>query len=240
MTPSVFDKFLHISKLKALKNNYLVIFAIAMLSCVLTQTNAQVSFGLTAGGNLQNITGTDAKGDKLSNKLVPRFALGVNLGFMIAPEYSIQPGITFATKGANSADGNTKTNLSYIEVPINFIYKPVFMGGNLLLGFGPYVAYGVGGKVKTTIGGVTVDRKVSYKKTITVENLLSPTNVYYAPLDAGVNFLAGYELSNGISFQINAQLGLVKTNPTVTGATSDKTSLKNTGFGVSLGYKLKR
>ena len=217
-----------------MKQNRLFVLAITLLFGVFTQTNAQISFGATVGGNFQNITGTDAKGDKLSNKLVPRYALGLNLGFSLAPEYGIQLGATFATKGANSADGNTKTNLAYVEVPVNFIYKPVFMGGNLLLGFGPYVAFGVGGKTKYP----NSESKVVYKKTIGTTDLLS-SNSYYAPIDAGVNFLAGYELSNGVSFQVNAQLGLVKINPTVTGLASDKGSLKNTGFGVSLGYRFK-
>ena len=222
-----------------MKNNHLIILAIAFFSGVFTQTNAQVSFGGTAGFNFQNITGTDIKGDKMTNKLVPRYALGVTADFMLAPEYSIRPGIIFTTKGANSSDGYTKTNLAYIEVPINFLYKPAFNGGNILLGFGPYLAYGVGGKVKSTVGSTSLDRKVSYKKTIGTGEVLSTSNVYYAPFDSGINLLAGYEFSSGLSFQVNAQLGLVKINPTVTGATSDKASMKNTGFGVSLGYRMR-
>jgi hypothetical protein len=57
-------------------------------------------------------------------------------------------------------------------------------------------------------------------------------------LDAGANLLAGYEFSNRFSFQLNAQLGLTKINPEYEGATNDKTSAKNTGFGFSVGCRL--
>jgi hypothetical protein len=56
-------------------------------------------------------------------------------------------------------------------------------------------------------------------------------------LDAGANLLAGYEFSNRISFQLNAQLGLAKINSKYENSPNAKTSAKNTGFGVSLGYR---
>ena len=52
--------------------------------------------------------------------------------------------------------------------------------------------------------------------------------------DAGANFLAGYEFSNKLSFQLNAGLGLVNILNTESG---DDAKLKNTGFGISLGYR---
>ncbi len=65
-----------------------------------------------------------------------------------------------------------------------------------------------------------------------------PDNVVYLrPLDAGANFLVGYEFGNRISFQLNAQLGLTKINSEYEGASNDKTSAKNTGFGFSLGFR---
>ena len=53
--------------------------------------------------------------------------------------------------------------------------------------------------------------------------------------DAGANFLAGYELSNHFSAQLNAGLGLINLVNREQGDT--KSSLKNTGFGLSLGYR---
>ena len=53
--------------------------------------------------------------------------------------------------------------------------------------------------------------------------------------DAGANLLAGYEFSNKLSFQLNAGLGLV--NMYNRPDSDNKTTVKNTGFGVSLGYR---
>ena len=55
-------------------------------------------------------------------------------------------------------------------------------------------------------------------------------------MDYGGNLLAGYEFSSGLSFQLNAQLGLTDIHSEVQGV-GDKAKYKNTGFGVSTGYR---
>jgi hypothetical protein len=52
----------------------------------------------------------------------------------------------------------------------------------------------------------------------------------------GANFFTGYVLQNGLFLQLNAQLGLIDINPDDKRVPDNKYSLKNTGFGVSLGY----
>jgi len=219
----------------------IIFLFIGMLIMTTNLCHAQtISIGGTAGFNVQTITGKNANGDKLNNKLVPRYALGIVVPISLAPSFCIQPGALYITKGADSENGNTKTNLSYLEIPLNLIYKPSFGGGNLLLGFGPYLSFGIGGKSKTTISEVVIDRDIEYQKSVSELDFLNPSKVFFAPTDAGVNLLAGYEFANGFSFQFNAQLGLSEINPSVTGISTDKTSLKNTGFGVSIGYTIKR
>jgi hypothetical protein len=56
-------------------------------------------------------------------------------------------------------------------------------------------------------------------------------------MDVGANVFAGYEMGNGIFVQLNTQLGLVEINPTDKRIDNDETSLKNTGFGLSLGFR---
>ena len=221
-------------------NKLAMLFAIASLFMAFTAAKAQVSIGGTAGFNMQNITGKDANNNNVSNKLAPRYTVGLNFRVPLATEFVIQPGISFATKGAQSSDKNTKTTLNYVEIPINLIFRPLLGDAHILLGFGPYVGFGVGGRSKTTISGVTVDRKVVYKNSMTTKEVLTGSEVYVKPIDAGINLLAGYEFTNGFSIQFNAQLGLTKINTTISDLSSDKTSLKNTGFGVSLGYRMLR
>jgi hypothetical protein len=44
-------------------------------------------------------------------------------------------------------------------------------------------------------------------------------------------------MAGGIFAQFNTQLGLVKINPEYKILTDDKSVVKNTGFGLSLGYR---
>jgi len=183
--------------------------AIALIAFV---TNAQevtkTTFGVRAGINFQNINGKDYNGDKLTNSLIVGFNIGANVEIPIAQDFFLQPGLLFTTKGAkiNDESPDTKINIGYIELPINFLYKPLLGNGHFMLGFGPYVAYGVTGDASE-----------------------------FKALDAGANILAGYEFASKLSFQLNAQLGLVKINSV--SASGDMTSEKNTGFGFSLGYR---
>jgi hypothetical protein len=62
------------------------------------------------------------------------------------------------------------------------------------------------------------------------------TYVYYRGLDAGANIFFGYEFYNGILLQLNGQMGLLKVNSDY-GLPNDKTSKKNMGFGLSVGYR---
>jgi len=199
------------------------------------------SFGLRAGVNFQNITGKDEDGNKLENDLLTGFNIGINAEIPLAPQFYLQPGLLFTTKGAKSEDlilGQTikgKINIYYVELPLNFLYKPMLGQGRLLMGFGPYVALGVGGKVTYEGGGSSLSEDIEFKKNV---KLSDPDDVFYVrPMDAGANLLFGYQFANKVSLQLNAQLGLTKINPEYEGASNDRTDAKNTGFGVSLGYR---
>jgi hypothetical protein len=118
-------------------------------------------------------------------------------------------------------------------VPINFLYKPVLGAGKLLLGIGPYVAFAIGGKVSDASDK---DTDIEFENEITLAQYGSATP-YFKRLDVGGNLLVGYELSSKLSAQLNAQLGMVKINPKIKDISGDDTKYKNTGFGVSLGYR---
>jgi len=199
------------------------------------------SFGLRGGVNFQNINGKDENGDKLENDILTGFNLGINAEIPVGIDFYFQPGLLYTIKGAKSEDVilgqtiNGKVKISYIELPLNFLYKPMLGKGHLLLGFGPYVALGVNGKVTYEGGGSSLSSDIKFKNK--VMNTDSDDVVYFRPLEAGANLLAGYEFGNRVSFQLNTQLGLTKINPEYEGANDDKTSAKNTGFGFSLGFR---
>jgi hypothetical protein len=218
-----------------MKINFLVVLA----TFIATSVNAQkmtydagtTTFGIRAGVNFQNINGKDANGNKLNYDLKTGINAGVNAEIPVGTGSYLQPGVLFSQKGTKFSNTN-ELRLNYIEVPINFIYKPVLGSGRMLLGFGPYVGFGLGGKYKYESGPIQNELKVEFEKEASTYN----ANVYKG-IDGGANFLAGYEFANNLSFQINAQLGLTNVNPTIINSSNDQTKMKNTGFGISAGYR---
>src|SRR4030043_1810188 len=228
-----------------MKTKFLTISAIFIFSTLALQ--AQIGFGLLGGVNFQNINGKDINGNKLENGLLTGFHAGVNINIPVAPDFYFQPGLLFTVKGAKndffspeakaSGDYETTTKLSYIEMPLNLLYRPQLGKGYILLGFGPYIAYGIGGTENSELLGLlSYERSVKYKNTVTnFPDLIE--NAYYRPFDAGANIFFGYELSLGVFLQLNAQLGLLKINPEYAWLTDSKASYKNTGYGISIGYR---
>jgi hypothetical protein len=223
------------------------LFSISAVFILLTITlQAQIGFGILGGVNFQNINGKDNNGNKLQNGLLTGFHAGVNVNIPVAPEFYFQPGLLFSVKGAKndffsppikaSGDLVTTTKLSYIEIPLNLLYRPQLGNGYMLLGFGPYFAFGIGGKENSEFGSISYKRDVKFKNTVTNLGDLLET-AYYRPFDAGANIFFGYELSMGVFLQLNAQLGLLKINPEYSWSTDSKASYKNTGYGLSLGYR---
>jgi hypothetical protein len=197
------------------------------------QDNGKMSFGILGGLNFQNLNGKDIVGDKLENDMKIGYHIGANVRIPIAPEFYFQPGILFSTKGAkdNSTSPANTINLSYIEMPLNLVYKGLLGTGYIILGLGPYFGYGIMGNVKSD------DATTDIEFTNTVEITDPLTVPYFKAFDAGGNLFFGYELANGISAQMNVQLGMVKINPEYKILSEDKSSIKNTGFGISLGYR---
>lgn len=199
------------------------------------------SLGIYGSMNYQNINGKDPSGNALKNSLVLRFNAGINYEIPIAPEFFLQPGIQFVTKGTKGSVSYTDNTgnhnitreifLSYVEIPVNMVFKPAFGTGHLVLGFGPYYGYAIGGKAKFSGAPTPQDSKIQFEKS-------SPTSdandlLYFKRADMGANFFAGYELGNGINLLLNTQLGLININS----KTNSKMMNKNTGFGLTLGYR---
>jgi hypothetical protein len=215
-----------------MKRILILVSSVAMINLANAQTGP-TTFGFKAGVNFQNLTGHDVNGDQLNNRLKAGLSLGLNAQIPIATDFYVQPGVEFNQKGAKSSDNYYATTLNYIDVPVSLVYKPLMGTGHLVLGFGPYVGFGVGGHVS---GGNT-STAVIFQNQITAADY-NTGYAYFKRVDAGANLFAGYELNNNLSLQLNAQLGLTKTNPSIAGFPDDQSSVKNTGFGFTLGYRL--
>ena len=218
----------------------LLMMLILIGSTAMAQGTGKSSFGVLGGVGLQNLTGKDAGGDKLTNDMILGYHAGVNIQIPFALGFYFQPGLMYNTKGAKNTytilgtEVTRTTKLSYIELPLNLVYKGAIGNGFVMVGFGPYVGYAIGGKVLTEGGSLTNDKKIVFEGTIEEDDESGAT---FKALDLGGNIFAGFEMSNGIFLQLDTQLGLVKINPERNGMSNDKTSVNNTGFGLSLGIR---
>ena len=217
-----------------MKTKILSVLIVAIITAFTAQAqDSGMRVGILGGVNLQNLTGEDYDGEKLDMKLSPGFHVGVNLMIPIAPDFNFQPGLLFSGKGAKSEEGSTDATikLSYIELPLNLLYRAQLGEGYVMIGFGPYLGYGIGGKIKSE--GVEID--VKFKNEVGSGD---PDNVaYFKGFDAGANIFVGYEMSSGLFLQLNSQLGLLNISPDYVGETGDSGTIKNTGFGLSVGYR---
>ena len=222
-------------------SNLLLVFFLVISAGLTHAQSAQdsrMSFGILAGVNFQNLNGKDFDGSSLNNDMIIGFHAGFNAQIPIAPEFYLQPGLLFSTKGAKNTEGevNSTFELYYLELPLNLVYKGALGNGFIMVGFGPYAGYGIKGKV-TQEGGSAgkIESDVEFQNVVEENDPL--TTPYFKALDFGINVFVGYEMASGIFLQLNSQLGLTEINPEDRRIPGGEQSIKNTGFGLSLGYR---
>ncbi len=222
-----------------MKTRLISILAILLLTVTFAsaQQAGKTSFGILGGVNFQNLNGKDYSGDKLENDLKVGYHIGLNMQIPIAPKFYFQPGLLLSTKGAIHENTSSKstTSISYIELPLNLVYKGLLGPGYVFLGIGPYLGYGIGGKVNVESGSDSKDYDIEFTDVVEITDpILVP---YYKAFDAGGNIFFGYEMAGGIFAQFNAQFGMLNISPEYKILLDDKSSIKNTGFGLSVGYR---
>jgi hypothetical protein len=205
-----------------------LLFAVAML--IAGFSFGQVKWGVVAGPNFSSYT-SKAGDDKETSGLKTSVRAGITVDLPLADEFFIGTGLLYAGKGGKEKDDENiarfKSNLSYLQLPILFTYKPQVGTGNLVLGVGPYLAYGIGGKHKGTFANVTGEFKAFDDEA---------GDFKLNRFDAGAGIQVGYEMPQGLYFGLNTDLGLVNVLSEKTVEGTDY-SWKNTSFGVSVGYK---
>lgn len=188
----------------------------------------QVTFAPEVGLNLFNQT------QKLGNtELSPDYKVGFKAGGVVnipvVAGFYIQPGLFYSTKGFKYSDEvlgiktETSTNLGYIEVPVNALYRfDLGNAGGLFVSAGPYAAFAVNGKNKTTVGSIETKNDIEFGS--------DPGET--KRFDYGLNAGLGYETPWGV--YVRAQYGLGLANLT----NVDNGTVRNKGFQFSLGFTL--
>jgi hypothetical protein len=218
---------------------------ILLTACIVSVLNAsaqyakkgdKVYFGLSGGVDFCSFNGTFTGNFQTSfrhsgsNTYGLGFNIGINAQIPFAPEFYIVPQLSLAYKhsGLNLNDTDRKFNTSYIQLPIYIMYKSNLgiYNVNLIIGAGPFIGYGLGGKVKED--GNTSD--IKFSNTV----LVNSNTVYFQNPDGGAAFLLGLEFANRISCIVNANLGLLNIQTGI-----DNSHLRNINFGLGVGYRFK-
>ncbi|MGE8377874.1 MAG: porin family protein [Sphingobacterium sp.] len=188
-----------------------------------------LGYGLRAGVNIPKYSFENGSSESNTGFFVTGY-----LDAPVSPNFSIQPGLSLQNKGAkwSAGDGNNsgelKQSIMSLDIPVNAVAKfPTGASGNFFVGAGPYVGFALSGKNKASgnVGGAEGRTEWDVEFGSGADKNLKRT-------DFGVNFLAGYQLSNG--FQINAGYGLGLTNL----APTDNGSIKNRVWSVGIGFGL--
>ena len=208
---------------------------------------SQVSLGVQGIGNLSNASiktedmlNPSKKASALPGAgLVAQFDLGKNVAIRTGVNY-LQHG--FKLKGSFDEDFgedvssvifNTKTNLNYVQVPVNILYKVPSRLFDFYIGGGPYVSYGVSGKIKitSTINYENGDKEIETEeqKAFTKEG---GDEAGLKRSDIGVGAIAGFKFTNGLFANVGYQLNLSNSSGDSEG------KYKNRGLQLTIGYFL--
>jgi hypothetical protein len=213
------------------------------VSTMQAQTKFGVQLGLLSSKNKIEYDGVEPK--KLKSNIGIKF--GVFAEIHISNNLYFNPSLNFVNKGGKEEDfeNTTVANVSYankyitnyLELPLAFTYKANSTNGFFATA-GPVLGLGIGGKVSTTansnisIVGINIndlgdeDRiKFDGKKDATEDNY------HLKALEIGVTVAAGYELKNGLRFQLSFNPNFSDIDP------KDKSVYKNRYFALGVGFK---
>lgn len=239
-----------------MKKIYTFIAACLIASGAMAQvsgtTSSGLKYGVKAGVNFATIglSGDDVDDDvKDALKSLTSFHVGAFVDVPVGTSFSVQPGLMLSGKGYKEEweDGKNELNIMYLEIPVNAVYKI----GGIYLGAGPYAAFAISAKLKGEDNSEEVEdtfSRANSKFSARTQALPSAkiSETYDEKLnigngedddikgtDFGINLMAGYQLSSGLSIGVNYGLGLSNIEPDTEGFDY---KAKNRVFSISVGF----
>lgn len=221
----------------------LIFVLFALVSIV---SYSQISWNAKVGMNMSNFTGMEESTVKIG------YNIGVGMEYQLTDMWSIQPSLLFTTKGAKedfSEEGYKDEytyNPLYLELPIMAAARfAVADNMNLVVSAGPYLAFGIGGKVTNewseSYGGKTESGEDKYDifkdaKDEDGDLISKAANKFDFGLGVGV----ALEI-NKFFVSLNGAFGLTKIQDVPEydkdGDVIGKKSAKNMNFSIGVGYK---
>lgn len=197
-------------------------FTAGILLAAGSSVSAQVTIGARAGLNAATL-GLNLEDEDDEDDIDPKMILGPQVGLTVNAQFgslAIQPSLLFSQKGYRFQEteegGGLKseykavTRLSYLEIPVNFVYTIGEEDGFQLFA-GPYVGFGISGKEKSELTLEYSGKKNSSSKEVDVEFASEDGDDndknYLRALDYGLNAGVGYR-TGPLQVQLGYGLGL--------------------------------
>jgi hypothetical protein len=193
-----------------------VITAFTICSGTVKAQEPPITLGVKGGINLSNLY--DMKNTE--NSLRYRFAITADI--VLYENLYLLTGIEFHSKGTKckpASDKNTTYNPKYLQLPLHLGYK-IKLADNMkfVIDAGPYIAYGVGGKVKGKTEANVFDKN-GFKR-----------------FDYGIGGGLGIEFSK-LSLNIGYDFGLANINNAERIKDTKSIKIRNRNAFATLGYK---
>lgn len=183
----------------------------------ISAVNAQ--FGIQAGATFYSGKATI---DNVSAKYDTKVGFTAGIVYMtpISDNFSFMPSLNYTQKGGkfNSGGDESKISLSYVDLPLNFVYTT----SGFFIGAGPDLAFGVGGKEKDSFSGQSESNDIHFG---------SSADDDFKALEFSANILAGYKLDNGLFIAANYNPAISDIAPKDSGG-----KFHNNGFAIRIGY----
>jgi hypothetical protein len=198
-----------------------IILSVVTLVSISLLSQAQFKVGFKAGASQDNQRINVKEGSIFGSDNYKGYHVGIAGDLALGRNWYLQPQLLFSRKGAthlsSTGAGDIKVRMSYVEVPVNILYKLDLPFGKVFGGTGAAFSYAVGGKEQQ--GGVT-------------RKLYNGTVRDWKRGDVSLTFTAGLEFNSGFFASVNSQKGLMDIHRT------DGVSVKNKSMSVSVGYLL--
>lgn len=218
------------------------------LICITLLSNAQFSVGVSAGSNLSTMS--VYRRDLNTFRINPVFGYNVNLiaQYKLNSSLALWSGLTINQKGFNQhikyyirpdldSTADMTSRLTYLELPIYLIFNTSLNQTNLFYGLGPYISYGLHGKITTDIVGrnnvsitdnIKWDKSYDYIKSDLVKSY-GYTNL--KRLDFGIGTMVGINVKNFV-LTVSYKYGLSN----IMWEYYQDEKMANSSLSISIGY----
>ena len=163
----------------------------------------------------------------ISTKIINTFNFSGVVELPVKYGFWLESGLGIKNKGSELEDNalTITTRLTYLQLPFDVVRKFTFTDiGIFYLGAGGYVANGLWGSFD-----------YQTPSSVSSDNVRFGNDNDFRRIDAGLNFITGFELKNKLTFNIEYSLGL-NNIASQTQKDTGTLNIKNRLFSLGLGY----